>query len=74
MLLYIYIDTHTHFTEHTFGQLSALLHPRLTFSTAEARALHPAFIIERFYPRDLRTHILRLLGSKTILYKAFGLY
>ena len=25
------------------------------------------------YPRDLRTHILRLLGPKTILYKAFGL-
>ena len=26
-----------------------------------------------YYPRDLRTHILRLLGAKTILYKAFGL-
>ena len=26
------------------------------------------------YPRDLRTHILRLLGPKTILYKAFGLF
>ena len=25
-------------------------------------------------PRDLRTHILRLLGPKTILYKAFGLF
>ena len=24
--------------------------------------------------RDLRTHILRLLGPKTILYKAFGLF
>ena len=27
-----------------------------------------------YSPRDLRTHILRLLGPKTILYKAFGLY
>ena len=26
------------------------------------------------YPWDLRTHILRLLGPKTILYKAFGLF
>ena len=26
------------------------------------------------FPRDLRTHILRLLGPKTILYKAFGLF
>ena len=25
-------------------------------------------------PRHLRTHILRLLGPKTILYKAFGLF
>ena len=25
-------------------------------------------------PRALRTHILRLLGPKTILYKAFGLF
>ena len=25
-------------------------------------------------PRDLRTHILRLWGPKTILYKAFGLF
>ena len=25
------------------------------------------------YPRNLRTHILRLLGPKTIPYKAFGL-
>ena len=24
------------------------------------------------YPKALRTHILRLLGPKTILYKAFG--
>ena len=28
----------------------------------------------RGYPRDLRTQILRLLGPKTILYKAFGLF
>ena len=27
-----------------------------------------------FNPRDLRTHILRLLGPKTILYKVFGLF
>ena len=27
-----------------------------------------------YSPRDLRTHILRLLGPKTILYKAFGLF
>ena len=27
-----------------------------------------------YTPRDLRTHILRLLGPKTILYKAFGLF
>ena len=26
------------------------------------------------FPRDLRTHILRPLGPKTILYKAFGLF
>ena len=26
----------------------------------------------RQFPRNLRTHILRLLGPKTILYKAFG--
>ena len=25
-------------------------------------------------PRNLRTHILRRLGPKTILYKAFGLF
>ena len=25
-------------------------------------------------PRDLRTHILRLLGPKTILHKALGLF
>ena len=25
-------------------------------------------------PRNLRTHILRLLGPKTILYKAFDLF
>ena len=25
-------------------------------------------------PRNLRTQILRLLGPKTILYKAFGLF
>ena len=25
-------------------------------------------------PRNLRTHILRLLGPKTMLYKAFGLF
>ena len=25
-------------------------------------------------PRDLRTHILRLLGPKAILHKAFGLF
>ena len=28
----------------------------------------------RSYPRDLRTHILRHLGPKTILYMAFGLF
>ena len=27
-----------------------------------------------FNPRNLRTHILRLLVPKTILYKAFGLF
>ena len=26
------------------------------------------------FPRNLRTHILRLLGPKTILHKAFGLF
>ena len=26
------------------------------------------------YPKALRTHILRLLGPKTILYKASGLF
>ena len=25
-----------------------------------------------YFPRDLRTHFLRLLGPKTMLYKAFG--
>ena len=25
-------------------------------------------------PKALRTHIIRLLGPKTILYKAFGLF
>ena len=25
-----------------------------------------------FYPKALRTHVLRLLGRKTRLYKAFG--
>ena len=25
-------------------------------------------------PRDLRTHILRAFGPKTIVYKAFGLF
>ena len=28
----------------------------------------------RLNPRNLRTHIFRLLGPKTILYKAFGLF
>ena len=32
-----------------------------------ARSLNP-------YPKALRTHILRLLGPKTIPYKAFGLF
>ena len=27
-----------------------------------------------YIPRNLRTHILRLLGPKTILYKALGLF
>ena len=30
--------------------------------------------MDPFNPRDRRTHILRLLGPKTILYKAFGLF
>ena len=29
-------------------------------------------VISGLYPKALRTHILRLLGPKTILYKAFG--
>ena len=30
------------------------------------------FLIRALYPRDLRTHILKVLGPKTILYN-FGL-
>ena len=31
-------------------------------------------ILEASNPRNLRTHILRLLGPKTIVYKALGLF
>ena len=30
--------------------------------------------IRVYNPRDLRTHVLRFWGPKTILYKAFGLF
>ena len=36
--------------------------------TTQIWSLEPFFC----YPMALRTHILRLLGLKTILYKAFG--
>ena len=34
----------------------------------------PLWVTIRAYPRDLRTHKLRLLGPKTILYKAVGFF
>ena len=33
---------------------------------------YPETPISLNYPKALRTHIVRLLGPKTILYKAFG--
>ena len=39
--------------------------PKMTPKSYNGEYLDP-------YPEALRTHILRLLGLKTILYKAFG--
>ena len=52
---------------HVFALARTRRHIQLS-STAIRRNHKP------YYPRDLRTRILRLSGPKTILYKAFGLF
>ena len=39
--------------------------------TQKPSPINPKLSSQLPYPRDLRTHILRLLGPETILYKAF---
>ena len=46
------------------------------FVTSEPYGHRPEGWVQRIraYPKALRTHNIRLLGPKTILYRAFGLF
>ena len=51
------------------SRVGLLLHPEGLSFRGEAREIYD----ESSIPYPLRTHILRLLGPKTLLFKAFGL-